>query len=57
MLKISDSRPKMTDPIAKKTINAVITQLTPDGVSEKAFEIVGVETLKTVSLRTAKKTR
>jgi hypothetical protein len=33
------------------------TQLTPDGVSPYWWEIAGVETLNTVSLRTAKKTR
>ena len=57
MLKMSDRRPKMTDPIAKNTMNEVMTQLTPDGVSPNAREIAGVETLNTVSFSTAKKTR
>jgi len=56
-LKMSDSLPKMTEPMAKNTMKAVITQLTPDGLSPNAWEIAGVETLKTVSFRTAKKTR
>ena len=47
----------MTEPMAKKTMNDVITQLTPDGVSENCREMAGVDTLKTVSLRTAKNTR
>ncbi len=47
----------MTEPMAKKTMKEVITQLTPDGVRENCREIAGVETLKTVSFRTAKKTR
>ena len=47
----------MTEPMAKKTMNEVITQLTPEGVRENCREIAGVETLNTVSLRTAKNTR
>ena len=38
-------------------MNVVITQLTPVGVSPNWCAIAGVETLKTVSFRTPKKTR
>jgi hypothetical protein len=35
----------------------VIIQLTPEGVRENCLAIIGVETLKTVSFRTAKNMR
>ena len=38
-------------------MNIVIIQLTPDGVRENCFAIMGVETLNTVSFRTAKNIR
>ena len=41
----------------KKTMNTVIIQLTPEGVSANCAAIFGVETLNTVSFRTAKKIR
>ena len=56
-LKMSESLPKMTDPIPKKTMKMVIIQLTPEGVSENCVAIFGVETLNTVSFRTAKNMR
>ena len=47
----------MTEPIPKKTMKVVITQLTPEGLRAYCRAIAGMETLKTVSLSTPKKTR
>lgn len=47
----------MTEPIPKNTINVVMTQLTPEVLNPNCRAIAGVDTLKTVSLRTPKKTR
>ena len=53
----SASLPYITEPIPKKTMNMVIIQLTPDGVRLNCCDIFGVDTLNTVSFRTAKKIR
>ena len=53
----SASLPYITDPIPKKTMKMVIIQLTPEGLKLNCAEIVGVETLNTVSFRTAKNIR
>ena len=56
-LKISASFPKITAPTPKRTMKIVIIQLSPEGESENCLAIIGVDTLNTVSLSTAKKIR